>query len=214
MQLRFGELTFDSGRRELFRGASPVHLTPKAFQLLELLLARRPDAVSKEELQEALWPGVFVSESSLKVLVRDLRRAVGAGDTQAPRIRTVFGFGYAFAADVVEAPAATASPHRHALVWGTREMPLVAGENLIGRKAEAPVWVAHPSVSREHALVCVRGELAELEDLGSKNGTYRGLERVIGRVPLRNGDEVRVGEVRLVYAGPPSDAEGNTATAR
>ena len=46
MQLRFGECLFDSGSRRLTRGGESVHLEPKAFELLELLLERRPAAAA------------------------------------------------------------------------------------------------------------------------------------------------------------------------
>ena len=76
------------------------------------------------------------------------------------------------------------------------------------------VWVGHASVSREHARLVVSGETAEIEDLGSKNGTWVGSRRVEGRLRLADGDEVRVGEVRLLYRGPASEFEGDTKSAR
>jgi len=63
--------------------------------------------------------------------------------------------------------------------------------------------VAHPSISREHARLIVTGERAEIEDRSSKNGTWLRNSRVEGRVTLADGDEVRVGEVRLLYRGRP-----------
>jgi len=56
MHIRFGECTFDAVRREVRRGADVVPLSPHAFALLELLAAKRPRALSKSELLEALWP--------------------------------------------------------------------------------------------------------------------------------------------------------------
>jgi len=100
MRLRFGDMTFDGGRRLLIRGPDAVHLSPKAFQLLGLLLARRPDAVSKAEIQDVLWPRTFVSETNLPALVNEVRRALG-DRAKAPKfVRTVHGYGYAFDAPV------------------------------------------------------------------------------------------------------------------
>ena len=61
MQVAFGDFVFDRGTRQLLRGGHATHLEPKAFELLDLLLSRRPSAVGKAEIQERLWPGAFVS---------------------------------------------------------------------------------------------------------------------------------------------------------
>ena len=57
MRVAFGRFTFDSDTRELLAGGSRVHLSPKAFDLLRLLLERRPAVLSKSELHERIWPG-------------------------------------------------------------------------------------------------------------------------------------------------------------
>ena len=214
MRLRFGDVTFDSGRRSLFRGPQRLHLPPKSFQLLELLLSKRPNAVSKSEIQEVVWPDVLVTEGSLAALVKDLRKALGEGAEGVSSIRTVHGFGYAFDGVVHEIPGGTPAPHRHVLGWGMQEMPLAEGENLLGREPSADLWVGHPSISREHARIVVTGERAEIEDLSSKNGTWLGSRRVEGRLVLADGDEIRVGEVRLLYRGPASGLSGETRSAR
>ncbi len=77
MRVVFGECEFDSGQRVLLRHGSAVPLSPKAFQLLELLLDRRPEAVAKTELLERLWPETFVSDASLHNLVAEIRAALG-----------------------------------------------------------------------------------------------------------------------------------------
>jgi DNA-binding winged helix-turn-helix (wHTH) protein len=214
MRLRFGDVTFDSGRRALFRGPRQVHLSPKAFRLLELLLANSPDAVAKPEILEKIWPDVVVNEGSLAVLVREVRKALGRGTRGASLLRTVHGFGYAFDGEIQEVPDGVPASSRHLLVWGTQEMPLAEGENPLGRERSSGVWVGHASVSREHARLVVSGERAEIEDLGSKNGTWVGSRRVEGRIPLADGDEIRVGEVRLLYRGPESGLSGVTKSAR
>ncbi len=213
MRLRFGDVTFDSGRRALFRGPRRVHLSPKAYRLLEVLMSKRPNAVSKEELFESVWPDVVVTEGSLAALIKDVRKALGGGAEESPFLRTVHGFGYAFDAEVEEAPG-DAPAARHVLVWGNQEMPLTEGDNVLGRERTAGVWVGHASVSREHARIVVDGDRAELEDLKSKNGTWLGSRRIEGRFPLENGDELRVGEVRLLYRGPGAGLSGETRSAR
>src|SRR5262245_56905810 len=99
---RFGDFSFDPGARELRRGQEKLHLSPKCFELLELLLAERPRVVPKVRLYDGLWPKTSVSESSLTKLVTELRAVLG-DDAQTPRfVRTAHRFGYAFCADVVE----------------------------------------------------------------------------------------------------------------
>jgi len=73
----FGEYALDDSRRELLHRGAPVHLTPKAYALLQLLLERRPAAVSKAEIHDRIWPGTFVSEVNLATLVFEIRAAVG-----------------------------------------------------------------------------------------------------------------------------------------
>ena len=108
MRYRFGDCTLDLDTRELARGEKSVHVEPKAFKLLELLFAARPKALSKDELQDVLWPKTFVSERSLARLVEVLRDCLGDSAKQPRYIRTVHGFGYAFSAEAIEvAPART-----------------------------------------------------------------------------------------------------------
>ena len=77
MQVAFGEFVLDLDRRELRRGTRPVRLSPKAFRLLEILVSGRPNALSKAELQDRLWPDTFVVEKNLANLVSEIRRALG-----------------------------------------------------------------------------------------------------------------------------------------
>jgi TolB-like protein/Tfp pilus assembly protein PilF len=108
MRLLFGDCSFDSDARTLQRGAESVRLSGKAFQLLELLLAARPNPVEKDDLFARLWPDTFVSEANLASLVKEIRAAIG-DDARAPRfVRTVHRFGYAFSGSVTETPERSA----------------------------------------------------------------------------------------------------------
>jgi DNA-binding winged helix-turn-helix (wHTH) protein len=211
-KLRFGDVTFDPGRRLVLRGTRPVHLEPRAFRLLELLLSRRPRALSKAEILETVWPDVVVTEGSLSALVKDLRKALGEDARSPSYVRTVFGYGYAFEGTVHEVVSAAPSAERHALVWGGTEVRLSDGPNLIGREPPAAIVIPHPSVSREHARIEVEGDRALLVDLGSKNGTFRGGARVEAPTPLVDGDELRLGAVRLTYRGPAACGPADTET--
>jgi hypothetical protein len=92
MRWLFGDFTLDQERRQLLRAGSPLLLTPKAYELLSLLLARRPRALSKAQIRDVLWPGTSVSESALAALVADLRSVFGEDARRPSFIRTVHGF--------------------------------------------------------------------------------------------------------------------------
>jgi len=194
----FGGHRLDLGARQLFRGNTEIHLSPKGLDLLHMLVENRPRAVSKRELQDRLWPGTFVAEASLGSLVAELRRALGDRADTPAFVRTVHRFGYAFCG-VVDGDAPSASPGSSAwIVWQGREIPMHGGENIIGRDPGVTVRLDTPSISRRHARIVVSPEGATIEDLGSKNGTFLKEERVVGRVPLADLDELRIGSVRLL----------------
>ncbi|HUR79578.1 MAG TPA: winged helix-turn-helix domain-containing protein, partial [Thermoanaerobaculia bacterium] len=102
MRVLFGDCTFDSDARTLTRGSEAVRISGKAFQLLEILLAARPNPVSKTDLFAKLWPDTFVSEANLASLVKEIRNAIG--DDEKAAVRTVHRFGYAFSGPVTETP--------------------------------------------------------------------------------------------------------------
>jgi DNA-binding winged helix-turn-helix (wHTH) protein len=201
--LLFGEFAFDHDRRQLLRDEQPVPLGPKAFDLLDLLLTRRPRVVPKEQIRDRLWPATFVSESTFLTVVTDLRSALG-DDARRPRfVRTVRGFGYAFCgeaweAEVATGPVGSSSGSLH-LVMDDREIALKPGQNLLGRVEGGVAWIESPWVSRLHARIVVSGVAATLEDLGSKNGTFLRGKRISGLEPLSNGDEICLGRVSMTF---------------
>ncbi len=202
MRLFVSDWMFDSDTREVIRKGAAVSLSPKAFDLLELLIRRRPKAVSKAEIHEHLWPGTFVSPSNLANLIGELRAALG-DDARAPRIlRTVPRFGYAFAADAAAVPekasARSAAPFTCRLLWGPREIALDPGENLIGRDRDSVVWIDDASVSRRHARISVSDSGATVEDLGSKNGTYLRGRRIEKPARLADKDAIRIGPASMI----------------
>ena len=196
--LRFGPWSLDLGRRQLVGGDGNVHLTPKAFDLLALLVAEAPRVVGKSRLHERLWPGTFVSDATLVGLVKELRRALDDRDSGSPVIRTAHRVGYAWNMPVTRdvGPAATAW---HWVVVDGRSVPLAQGDQLIGRDPACSVWLDFASVSRRHARLVIADSNAHIEDLGSKNGTKVGNNVVAGAVRLRDGDRLAVGSVLLVY---------------
>lgn len=198
MRYEFGDCAVDTDTREIFRARAPVHLSPKAFRLLELLLKHRPRALSKAEIHETIWPEAYVSEATLSSLVAEIRTALGDIGRSTRYLRTVHGFGYAFAAPDT---ALTTVPNiaEIALVWGDRKIPLSEGENLLGRDRNVGVWINDGSVSRRHARISISGATATLEDLASKNGTYVKGSRVEKPVVLSDGDRIRVGSAEMTF---------------
>ena len=187
---RFGELTFDCGSRLLMRGGEPQHLSPKAQQLLQVLLLARPRALSREELYDALWPSTFVCETNLAGVVGELRRALGDDARSSRYIRTVHGFGYAFSGEVASESDATAVAAM--LLCEHQSHPLYEGENSVGRSHDCRVVLHAPSVSRHHALITIHDGAFSIRDLGSKNGTYVD-GRLIGRTPVMVKPHARIG---------------------
>ena len=214
MVLRFGQCAIDVPRRELRRDGAAVHLTPKAFDLLVLLVHEAPRVVAKGELHERLWPGTFVTDATLAGLVKEIRRGLGDHDPGAPIIRTAHRIGYAFCLPLEETPSATGL--RHWLVVSGQRLALRDGENLVGRDPNAHVCLDSASVSRTHSRIVVGHDGASIEDRGSKNGTKVGDQPVAGVTTLRDGDRLRFGTVSAVYrrsgVGMSTETHGGSGT--
>ena len=200
--IAFGEFVFDPGIRMLVRRRTPIHLTPKAMELLALLADRSPRPVPKEEIHELIWPGVFVSDASLTALVFDLRTALGESAREPRYIRTVHGFGYAF---VPQGGIELAAPASCRLIVEGRIVQLANGENTIGRSVECTVRLDSTDVSRRHARIVIANEAATLEDLGSTNGTFVNGTRVTAPVPLTDGMVVTFGSMETVFRSSPEE---------
>jgi DNA-binding winged helix-turn-helix (wHTH) protein/Tol biopolymer transport system component len=130
----FGPFSLDLRRHQLFRGHDLVSLTPKAFDLLHVLVSHADRVVEKDELMKRIWPDSFVGEDSLTQNVAVLRRVLGDASDSPKYIATVHKHGYRFVAPlraILEAhaeaaapaptpePATPPRPHRlpHALLW-------------------------------------------------------------------------------------------------
>lgn len=209
--IRFGSFTLDTETRELVGESGPVHLSPKAFALLEYLVRERPRAVPKNELLDVIWSDVHVEEQNVKNLVVEIRKATG-DDASAPRfIRNVFGRGYAFCGEAWEATSERGVIRGH-LVSGevNRAYPVRDGENLIGRDPDCSIVLEVSGVSRRHASITIAGEQVVLEDLGSKNGTSVNGERVGEPVEIGEGDAIRIGRAALTFRKVGEDESTST----
>jgi DNA-binding winged helix-turn-helix (wHTH) protein len=202
MQTAFGEFTLDTDSRQLRQGEAERHLSPKAFELLRLLVENRPRALSKAELHERLWPATFVSEATLTSLVAEVRDALGETAGRAQFMRTVHRFGYAFkgeATDLVPHAHPPAERGRCWIIWEFGQVALTDGDHLLGRDGDVAVWLESPTISRHHARIHISGGDAIIEDLGSKNGTHLHGERLTAPSPLTDGDEIRLGSVLVKF---------------
>ena len=155
MRVAFGDFVFDSDTHELLCGGNRVTLSPKAFQLLEVLIENRPRALSKSVLLNRLWENTFVVEANLSNLVGEIRHALGE-DSRTPRfVRTIPRFGYAFQCVETdpEQPFPRADEHGSGLV-GPFVTPLVLGRDRRSRN-NLPQQLTR-FIGRQRELAAVR----------------------------------------------------------
>src|SRR5271154_5205150 len=129
MKYNLGDLTIDSGRQLVSRGADPIPLPKLSYDLLLALIRAAPNLVSLDELMGLVWPGIVVSPETVSQRVKLLRDALD-DDPRSPRyIAGVRGRGYQVVAPVEEmggdqaAGSATASDKPlapHPELWRNR----------------------------------------------------------------------------------------------
>ena len=193
MRLRFTDCVLDLSARQLERQGRVVALEPKVYELLEVLIKRRPAVVTNNELDELLWPQVYVARTSLTRLVSELRAALGDTPRGSHVIRTVYKTGYAFCADVTCLPPARSSSATIEVLWMKQSSPLTDGEHVAGRDAECSLVIEGTTVSRRHARITVAHGAATIEDLDSTNGTFVNGTRISAPTRIAPGDEFALG---------------------
>ncbi len=146
--LTFAEFRLDPMSGHLYRDDEPVALAPKAFALLQCLVNQAGRLVPKQELLDAVWPGVFVGDAVLKSAIRELRKALKDNSSEPRFIETAHRRGYRFKAPVmvVDRPAgavAVATPR----VRYARSGPVNIAYQVVG---SGPIdlvfvmgWVSH-----------------------------------------------------------------------
>jgi DNA-binding winged helix-turn-helix (wHTH) protein len=216
MALRFGDVTFDPDSRRVWCAKNEVRLSTKAFDLLALLIDQRPRVVSKAEIRERLWPGTFVSDSSLPSLVSEVREAIADRRRKPPLLRTLHGVGYAFQGqdEAVDEGALVPEVPNGWLVGDVAEIALTAGDNVLGREGPGIILLKSSTVSRRHARIKIEGDRAVVEDLGSKNGTYVNDRRVTSPTPVVDGNQVRIGSLLFTFRLPQPAGSTETLSAR
>ena len=205
MVYQFDDFTIDTATRRLLKGQAEQHLSPKALDLLQFLIANRARAVAKAELLQLLWPSTHVLETNLASLVAEIRQTLGDSAEEPRYLRTVHRFGYWFVGTVEDPDDAGTGnvPLRYWLMLDSRQVALSEGDAILGRAPDASVWIDAPGVSRHHARIRIAGVQATIEDLGSKNGTFLAGRRVSQPSPLGDGDEIRLGSVVATFRIPP-----------
>jgi DNA-binding winged helix-turn-helix (wHTH) protein len=206
VKLHFGEMTLDLDARQIVGRSGEVRLSPKAFDLLKVLIENRPRAVSKLELQERLWPETFVVEGNVANLVAEVREALGDDARRSRFIRTVQRFGYAFAGAVDEIAPPLTGGAIYWLFWDQRPLALSKGENIVGRDEQAHVRLDAVTVSRRHARIVIgsNGD-ALIEDLGSTNGTFVGGQRLLAPRGLVAGERIEFGSLSVTFRASLAD---------
>jgi len=194
MDLAFADCVFKPASRQLLRNGEAVPLEPKSFTLLAVLIERRPAVVTYNEIDELLWPKVYVARTSLTRLVSELRAALGDSPGDGHIIRTVYKTGYAFAAAASPVGQPRAAAAAFSLLWNGRLLPLAEGENIAGRGIECSLVIEATSVSRRHARFVISAGSASVEDLGSTNGTFVNDAPVSSVTALQDGDVVTLGK--------------------
>ena len=178
---------------------------PKRFSCSCCSLSTESAPCRSKSCTRRLWPSTFVLDTNIASLIAEIRRALDDDAAKPQFIRTMHRFGYRFVGQVDEPPAMAVRTQSAASTgWcgnsGRFRSPKVA--NVIGRGADASVWIDAPGVSRHHARIVIDGGDATLEDLGSKNGTYVAGERVTTPRRLDDGDQIRLGSVVVTFRIP------------
>jgi eukaryotic-like serine/threonine-protein kinase len=155
--VRFGPFVFDTQNRLLSRNGADLPLPPRVLGVLELLLSRPGEIVSRQELHESVWKDAYVTDTSLAEAISFLRQALG-DDPQNPRfVQTVHRRGYRFLPALVipdEQPPAAASVEsiprpsiaRELLPWSIAILCSVLAGAALWRLARQPAPEAPPLV--------------------------------------------------------------------
>ncbi len=184
-RIHFYPFALDRVNLCLWKNANAIKLRPKAFGVLEQLVSRAGELVTKHDLISAVWQDRFVGDAVLKVAIRQIREAL-SDDPRSPRfIETAHRLGYRFIAEI-SSPVPTA-PQRHE-----------GAADAVARPA--PLRVAHlpeAIVGREQALSRMHAWL-ERARAGERQLVFVTGEAGIGKTTLLEGFARSIGTDRPV----------------
>ena len=133
----FDPFCLDLANECLWKGSQEIKLRPKAFAVLDHLVGRPGQLVTKEELLNAVWPGTFIGEAVLKVAIRQLREALH-DDPASPRfIETAHRRGYRFIGQIAENAPEQAGDRKlrsHGAVHGSSLPATDSPQRVVGRE--------------------------------------------------------------------------------
>ena len=194
-QISFPPFRLDASEQRLYRNETPISLRPKSFEVLHYLSARPGKLVRKEEILEAVWPDTTVTDTVLKVCIREIRDALGDDAASARYIETAHRRGYRFIAKIEELDQQTPAPRaqirttpivgrereivRLASLFeratqGVRQLVFVTGEPGIGKTTLVQAFLCQPFLGEE--VLIARGQC--LEQYGSNEAFLPMLEAV------------------------------------
>lgn len=205
---RFGEFRLDAARRELSKRGEPVVVQPRVFDLLVFLVEHRDRAVSKDELQDAVWTGMVVTEASLTRAVMKLRQALGDDASTQSVIKTVHGHGYRFVAPIAESPVDAApelggeagsrrGPGRDGRTW----WPIVAAAVVVAVTAVSLLTLRSPDTSGTRIAVLPVEDATGDEDMAWAR---------LGLMSLATGLVETTGEIPVVPDNQVASVAGGT----
>jgi DNA-binding winged helix-turn-helix (wHTH) protein/tetratricopeptide (TPR) repeat protein len=173
---RFGPFELQPSERRLLRAGTPVSLTPKTLDLLVLLVVNHDRLLTKNEIQDQLWPDVNVGESNLTATMSMLRRVLESTD-DIRYIENVPKQGYRFCADVTEGPltkktAESATSRSGVALW------LAGGTLVLLTIGMLWFWLGHPSPWRKYF-----NEAIQYERSGDDFLALKALDRAIAANP-------------------------------
>src|SRR4051794_24646316 len=108
----FGPFLLNPGSGTLLRDGEPLAVGGRGVLLLEALLKRPGEVLTKADLMDAAWPGTAVEESNLSVQIASLRKLLGSCPGGGDWIATIPRIGYRFVGELEGGQPATASPAR------------------------------------------------------------------------------------------------------
>ena len=162
-RIHFAPFALDLVNECLWRGTDVIKLRPKAFAVLEHLLSRPGELVTKETLIGAVWPDTFVGDAVLKVAIRQIREAL-SDNPKSPRfIETAHRRGYRFIGEIGAAMAAVATSRAIATADAASTTPpgrLSVRDEFVGREqalSRLHEWFGQVR-SGESKVVFVTGE--------------------------------------------------------
>jgi DNA-binding winged helix-turn-helix (wHTH) protein len=129
--IEFGPFRLDTDPDRLRRGSEEVSLRAKSLSVLAYLARRPGRLVTKDELREQVWGAAHVSDTTLRVTVREIRAALGDDATSSSYLETVPGRGYRFLTRPEVSSGLDSAENQ------TEDRPLAGhGEPIVGRRRE------------------------------------------------------------------------------